>query len=126
MAAGARTCSLPAPVAAEKPYQPVRWATKPVSRAQPRHYRLPRLLLELSQAKGRGSYARLLGQLARIELPILDDWGLEAVNAEQPTPCRRSWMIGANTRRSWSVSCTSGRVVRELGGLTPADAIWTG
>ena len=48
-----------------------------------RYYRLPRLLLELSQAKVDGSYARLLGQLARIELLILDDWGLEAVNAEQ-------------------------------------------
>ena len=41
-----------------------------------RYYRLPRLLLELSQAKVDGSYARLLGQLARIELLILDDWGL--------------------------------------------------
>ena len=48
-----------------------------------RYYRLPRLLLELSQAKVDGSYARLLGQLARIELLVLDDWGLEAVNAEQ-------------------------------------------
>ncbi|KAE9625315.1 ATP-binding protein [Aeromonas veronii] len=47
------------------------------------YYRLPRLLLELSQAKVDGSYARQLDQLARIELPILDDWGLEAVNAEQ-------------------------------------------
>jgi DNA replication protein DnaC len=71
-----------------------------------RYYRLPRLLLELSQAKVDGSYARLLGQLARIELLILDDWGLEAVNAEQRNACWRSWMIGmGNTRRSWSVSC---------------------
>ena len=38
-----------------------------------RYYRLPRLLLELSQAKVDGSYARLLGQLARIELLILND-----------------------------------------------------
>ena len=37
----------------------------------------------MHQAKVDGSYARLLGQLARIELLILDDWGLEAVNAEQ-------------------------------------------
>ena len=36
-----------------------------------------------------------------VELLILDDWGLEAVNAEQrTTPCWRSWMIGMeNTRR---------------------------
>lgn len=56
---------------------------KPVSRGIVLVTRLPRLLLELSQAKVDGSYARLLGQLARIELLILDDWGLEAVNAEQ-------------------------------------------
>ncbi|MNC20147.1 IstB-like ATP binding protein [compost metagenome] len=30
-----------------------------------------------------GNYTRLLGQLARTELLLLDDWGLEAVNAEQ-------------------------------------------
>ena len=48
-----------------------------------RYYRLSRLLLELSQAKVDGSYARLLGQLAKIELLLLDDWGLEAVTAEQ-------------------------------------------
>jgi DNA replication protein DnaC len=48
-----------------------------------RYYRLSRLLLELSQAKADGSYAKLLGQLAKIELLIVDDWGLEAVNAQQ-------------------------------------------
>ncbi|MDQ1886721.1 IS21-like element helper ATPase IstB [Aeromonas salmonicida] len=48
-----------------------------------RYYRLSRLLLELSQAKADGSYAKVLGQLAKIELLILDDWGLEAVNAQQ-------------------------------------------
>ena len=62
--AGARTCSLPAPVAAEKP--PSLCAGLPSLSAghSTRYYRLPRLLLELSQAKVDGSYARLLGQLA--------------------------------------------------------------
>lgn len=66
-----------------------------------RYYRLPLfLLLELSQAKVDGSYARLLGQLARIELLIrmTGDW--QAVNANSATHCWRSWMIGmGNTRR---------------------------
>lgn len=48
-----------------------------------RYYRLSRLLLALSQARVDGSYTRLLSQLARTELLLLDDWGLEAVNAEQ-------------------------------------------
>ena len=41
------------------------------------YYRLSRLLQALTQAKADGSYPRLLVQLARVELLILDDWGLE-------------------------------------------------
>jgi DNA replication protein DnaC len=41
-----------------------------------RYYRSSRLLQELSLAKGDGSYPRLLSQLAKIELLVLDDWGL--------------------------------------------------
>lgn len=44
-----------------------------------RYYRVSRLLLELTQAKADGTYPRLLQQLARIRLLILDDWGLEAL-----------------------------------------------
>jgi DNA replication protein DnaC len=42
-----------------------------------RYYRLSRLLLELTQAKADGSYYKLLKQQARIQLLIIDDWGLE-------------------------------------------------
>ena len=42
-----------------------------------RYYRLSRLLLELTQSKADGSYHKLLHQLAKIKLLILDDWGLE-------------------------------------------------
>ena len=42
-----------------------------------RYYRLSRLLLELAQAKADGSYHKQLKQLARIQLLIIDDWGLE-------------------------------------------------
>ena len=42
-----------------------------------RYYRLSRLLLELTQAKADGSYHKQLKQLAKVQLLILDDWGLE-------------------------------------------------
>lgn len=42
-----------------------------------RYYRMSRLLLELTQSKADGSYQKLLKQLARVQLLILDDWGLE-------------------------------------------------
>jgi len=42
-----------------------------------RYYRLSRLLLELTQARADGSYRQTLKRLARTELLILDDWGLE-------------------------------------------------
>ena len=38
---------------------------------------MSRLLLELTQSKADGSYQKLLKQLARVQLLILDDWGLE-------------------------------------------------
>lgn len=46
-----------------------------------KYYRLSRLLLELTQAKADGSYSKALLSLARIDLLILDDWGLEPLKA---------------------------------------------
>ena len=40
-------------------------------------YRLSRLLLELTQAKADGSYQKLLVRLAKTQVLLLDDWGLE-------------------------------------------------
>jgi DNA replication protein DnaC len=48
-----------------------------------RYYRLSRLLLELTQAKADGSYHRSLQQLAKLQLLIIDDWGLEPLKAAQ-------------------------------------------
>ncbi|MBS97675.1 MAG: ATP-binding protein [Oceanospirillaceae bacterium] len=42
-----------------------------------RYYRLSRLLLELTQAKADGTYHKLLKQLAKVQLLLIDDWGLE-------------------------------------------------
>lgn len=46
-----------------------------------RYYRLSRLLLELSQAKADGSYHKQLQQLAKVQLLVMDDWGLEPLQA---------------------------------------------
>ncbi len=42
-----------------------------------RYLRLPRLTEQLRIAHGDGSYARLMNQLLRTDLLILDDWGLQ-------------------------------------------------
>ena len=42
-----------------------------------RYYRLSRLLLELTQSKADGSYQKHLKQLAKVQLLVIDDWGLE-------------------------------------------------
>jgi len=47
------------------------------------YLRLPRLLEALPIAKGDGSYAKLLARLAKIDVLILDDWGLSPLKAEQ-------------------------------------------
>jgi DNA replication protein DnaC len=46
-----------------------------------KNYRLSRLMLELIQAKADGTYSKALQQLARIDILIMDDWGLESLTA---------------------------------------------
>jgi DNA replication protein DnaC len=46
-----------------------------------KYYRLSRLLLELNQTKADGSYPKALQSLSKLDLLILDDWGLEALQA---------------------------------------------
>src|SRR6202795_4617826 len=47
------------------------------------YHRVPRLLDALALARGDGRYARLLKSLARVDLLILDDWGLVPVTLDQ-------------------------------------------
>jgi DNA replication protein DnaC len=47
------------------------------------YYRVPRLLDALALARGDGRYPRLLKSLARVELVILDDWGLSPLTSQQ-------------------------------------------
>jgi len=50
-----------------------------------RYYRLSRLLLELTQAKADGSYQKQLTNTAKLQVLIIDDWGLEPL-----TPAHRN------------------------------------
>lgn len=47
------------------------------------YYRVPRLFAALSLARGDGRYGRLLRQIAKANLLILDDWGPEPLLPEQ-------------------------------------------
>src|SRR5207244_897806 len=47
------------------------------------YHRLPRLFEALALARGDGRYARLLKTLSRVDLLILDDWGLAPLTGEQ-------------------------------------------
>lgn len=48
-----------------------------------KYYRLPRLWNELKIAKANGTYANWLTQLAKLDVLLLDDWGLAAPDDEQ-------------------------------------------
>lgn len=50
-----------------------------------RYFRIPRLCSELAIARGDGSYHRFLNKLSKIELLVLDDWGLAPLS---PDECR--------------------------------------
>jgi DNA replication protein DnaC len=46
-----------------------------------KYCRISRLLLELTQAKADGTYSKLLNAISKIDLLIIDDWGLEPLKA---------------------------------------------
>jgi len=47
------------------------------------YFRLPRLLHDLSIAKADGRYVKVLAAISRIDLLVLDDWGLDTLIKEQ-------------------------------------------
>lgn len=47
------------------------------------YYRSTRLFDELMLARASGTYARLLGKLARMDVLILDDWGLKPIGEQE-------------------------------------------
>lgn len=48
-----------------------------------RYYRLPRLWNELKVSRANGTYSSWLSQLAKVDVLILDDWGLVPPDGEQ-------------------------------------------
>jgi len=48
-----------------------------------KYIRLSRLMMELTQSKADGSYSKALQTLAKLDLLIIDDWGLEPLKAAQ-------------------------------------------
>jgi len=48
-----------------------------------RYYRLPRLWNELKIAKANGTYSNWLSHIAKVDVLVLDDWGLVAPDEEQ-------------------------------------------
>lgn len=86
--------------------------------------RLPRLLQSLPLAKGDGSYAKLMTKLARIDVLILDDWGLSKLTAEQRRDLLEILEDRHNTRSTVVTSQIPIDQWHELiGDATLADAI---
>ena len=54
------------------------------------YHRVPRLFDALALARGDGRHARMLKTLSRVDLLILDDWGLSAITHEQARDRRAS------------------------------------
>lgn len=88
------------------------------------YFRLPRLLQDLAVARGDGRFAKLLTQLAKTDVLVLDDWGLAAFTDE----ARRDLLeIFDDRHDSRSTLVTSQLPVEHwhenLGDPTLADAI---
>jgi DNA replication protein DnaC len=88
------------------------------------YVRLPRLCQEFLIAKGDGRYAKLMKQFAKIDVLILDDFGLQILNDEQ---CRDLLEILDDRHRLKATILTSQLPVKHwheaLGNPTLADAI---
>lgn len=89
-----------------------------------RYVRLPRLFEMLRIAHGDGSYPRLMNQLAKTDLLILDDWGLQKIAAAQ----RNDLMEVIEDRYGLRATLIAGQLPVEhwheyIGEATLADAI---
>lgn len=86
--------------------------------------RAPRLFDELALARADGSYARLLGRLARVDVLILDDWGLSPIRE----PERRDFLEVLEDRYGTRSTVVTSQLPTDkwhehLGDPTLADAI---
>ena len=88
------------------------------------YQRVPRLLEALGIARGDGRYARMLKNLARVQLLILDDWATTPLTAEQ----RRDLMEIVDDRHDRASTIVTSQVPVELwhehiGNPTIADGV---
>jgi len=57
------------------------------------YYRIPRLLHELSVSKGDGTYDSSLKKIAKIDVLILDDWGLSVLTVNGHEEVHQLWSL---------------------------------
>ena len=89
-----------------------------------RYLRLPRLFEQLRITHGDGSYTRLMNQLAKTDLLILDDWGIQKLT----TPQRNDLMEVIEDRNGLLSTLVASQLPVEnwhefIGEATLADAI---
>ena len=88
------------------------------------YQRIPKLFADLALARGDGRYARIQRSLGGVQLLILDDWGLEPLDAAAVTTCSRfSKNATAADRRSSPARSPSTNGTSVIGDPTYADAI---
>ena len=88
------------------------------------YQRVPRMLEGLGLARGDGRYARMLKSLARVQVLILDDWGLTPLTAEQ----RRDLLEIIDDRHGRAATIVTSQLPVEnwhshIGDPTIADAV---
>ncbi len=88
------------------------------------YQRVPRLLEALALARGDGRYARMLKNLARVQLLILDDWAITPLTAEQ----RRDLLEIVDDRHGRTSTIVTSQVPvdhwhEHIGNPTIADAV---
>ena len=90
------------------------------------YHRVPRLLENLGLARGDGRYARMLKSLARVQVLILDDWGITPLTSR--TAARPAGNRRRSTRRASTVVTSQLPVAHwheHIGNPTIADACST-
>jgi DNA replication protein DnaC len=89
-----------------------------------KYYRISRLMIALMQAKADGTYTKMLNHLAKIDMLILDDWGLEPLK-----PAQRNDLMEIMDDRNGSTSTViisqlpTDQWYESIGDNTLADAI---
>lgn len=89
-----------------------------------KYYRISRLMLALSQTKADGTYSKFLAALAKVDLLILDDWGLEPLQATQRNDLMEIMDDRHDSRSTIMISqLPTDQWYQSIGDNTLADAI---